>query len=333
VRRYANVGIPLLAIFLLILINAFTIPDYLSIKVQDGRMFGSLVDVFVRSAPTLLIATGMTLVLATGGVDLSVGSVMAICGAVAASLIVRPENNLFHNAPEMSVLGIVSVAVVVGLLCGLFNGFLVSVVGLQPIVATLLLMVSGRGVAQLITDGSIITFSHPGFSAIGKGALATIPNPVLMAFIFLGIIAAFCRFTGYGLLLEAVGNNREAARYNGINVTAVILIAYLIVGIGASLAGMIATADINAADSGSAGMYIELDAILAVALGGTSLRGGKFSLSGTLLGAILMQLITSTIYARGVSADVTLIIKALIVITVCLAQSKGATMFAKRRSA
>ncbi|CAN5547078.1 ABC transporter permease [soil metagenome] len=324
-------------IALLLVVLAFNLvftPGFFHVTVQDGKIFGSLVDIVNRSVPVLLLSLGMTLVIATGGVDLSVGAVMAIAGAVAACLISKPEGSIVSKLPISGLPGIVAFSLLVALICGIVNGALVAWIKVQPIVATLLLMVAGRGVAQLLTDGQIVTFQNPGFTSLGSGATLFIPNPVWLFLIALGLIALLVRGTAFGLFVAATGSNPTASTYSGINSQTVKMVVYIICAVCAGVAGLIATADIKAADANNAGLYLELDAILAVAVGGTSMAGGKFSIAGSVIGAILMQALTTTILTRGVAPEATLILKALIVVAVCLLQSeKFRTKFKTRRVA
>lgn len=324
-----------MALLGILLFNLILTPGFFHVEMRDGRLFGSLIDIVNRAAPVMILSLGMTLVIATGGVDLSVGAVMAIAGAVAGCLIARPEGCIL-NALNVhgSIPAIIAVALFVALICGIFNGFLVSFLEIQPIVATLLLMVAGRGVAQLLTDGQIVTFNDPKFAALGSGSTFAIPNPIWLFVIAAILIGLLARKSAYGLFVEAVGNNPVASRYSGINAKNVKLTVYVICAVLAGLAGLIPTADIKGADANNVGLYLELDAILAVAIGGTSLAGGRFSIAGSILGAILMQSLTTTILTRGVSAEITLILKAAVVVVVALFQApEFRARFARRRAA
>jgi len=303
-----------------LLFNAAFTPGFYNLEVRDGRVYGSLIDILNRAAPVGLLALGMTLVIATAGVDLSVGAIMAIAGTTAAGLISRPGGTPFaggNPAPQLAV----PVALLAGLIAGSFNGLLIAVLEFQPIVATLLLMVAGRGIAQLLANGQIVTFSEPAFAAIGRGATFGLPNPVWIMLIGLALFGALTRLTALGLFVEATGSNAVAAKYVGINAKGLKLAIYALSGLCAAVAGLIATADIQAADANNAGLYLELDAILAVSVGGTALTGGRFSLVGSIVGALLMQAMTTTILTRGVSPEVTLVLKAAIVVAVCLLQA------------
>ncbi len=321
-KRLPTLAWPLLALGAVLLFNLVLTPGFFRIEVLDGRLYGSLVDVLNRAVPVLLLGLGMTLVIGTAGVDLSVGAVMAIAGAVSACLIARPEGCLLSTINVGgSVPLIVLIALTVALACGVFNGLLVAYVGIQPIVATLLLMIAGRGVAQLLANGQIVTFQHDGFAALGSGAIFGIPNPLWLFAGALVLVAALARGTAFGGFVEAVGSNPTASRFSGLDARTVKLAAYAICGLCAGLAGIIGTADIRAADANNAGLYLELDAILAVSVGGTALAGGRFSLAGTVVGAVLMQALTTTILTRGVTPEATLVLKAAVVVVVCLLQS------------
>lgn len=317
-------GWALMVLALVLIFNAITTPGFFHFDFRDGRLYGNLIDVLNRAAPVAVLSLGMTLVIASGmsGVDLSVGAVMAVAGSVAACLIVRPpESPLAGIDVHGSIPLIILIALSVALLCGLFNGFLVSRLRLQPIVATLLLMVAGRGIAQLIANGQIVTFDNPGFSQIARGATLFLPNPVWIVVAGLVLFGLLTRATAFGFFVEATGSNPTAARYAGVNAKQVLLAVYALSGLCAGIAGLIPTADIQGADANNLGLNAELDAILAVAVGGTAMSGGRFSIVGSICGALLMQTLTTTINARGVSTEVTLVIKAIVVVVVCLLQA------------
>jgi len=191
----------------------------------------------------------------------------------------------------------------------------------QPIVATLILMVAGRGIAQLLTGGQIITFTDPGMAFIGNGHLLGFPFPVWIVLALLGLVALSTRRTAAGMFIEAVGNNERAAYFAGLNPRVIKAATYVLAGFCAGVAGLMAASNIRAADSNHVGLYLELDAILAVVVGGTSLMGGRYFLAGSLVGALLIQTLTTTMFMRDVSADVAPVPKALFIIAVCLIQS------------
>ncbi|UUP19153.1 ABC transporter permease [Nitratireductor thuwali] len=314
VRRFLPQIVALVAI---LAINTAMFPGFLDITVQNDRLYGSLIDILNRGAPVALLAIGMTLVIATKGIDLSVGAVMAICGAVAASEV----------ASGGSVAAAVSAALVVGVACGAWNGMLVAVLGIQPIVATLILMVAGRGIAQLITEGVILTFNNEGLAFFGSGSIFALPVPVLL-WIGMGLLVAFVvRRTALGLLIEAIGVNRRAATLSGVNSRVLLITVYMVSGLCAAIAGIIAAADIRGADANNAGLWLELDAILAVVLGGTSLLGGRFTLLGSLIGAMIIQSINTGILSSGFPPEFNLIIKAVIILLILVIQSPALRTF------
>lgn len=304
--------LPLLALALILLANVVFSPEFFHLEFKDGRLYGSLVDVLNRSAPTALLAIGMALVISTGGIDLSVGAVIAISGAICA--------NLLSSGVEALPL-VIFVGLAAGLAAGIVNGSLVSIFGIQPIVATLVLMVAGRGIAQLINSGQIVTFQHEGFAAIGVGTALGLPMPVVIALGVFVLVQLIARSTALGLFVEATGCNPTASHYAGLNVKAIKFSVYGISGLCAALAGMIITADIQGADANNAGLWLELDAILAVVLGGASLAGGRFSLPLTMIGVLIIQTMSTTIIMSGIEPKYNLVIKSLVIIIVLLLQS------------
>ena len=301
----------LLSLALILFLNYLAFPGFFDIRLQDGRLFGSLVDVLNRGAPVIILAIGMTAVIASRGVDLSVGAVMAVSGAIAATLTVAG-----YSLPVVIV-----AALGTGLFCGLWNGLLVAYFDLQPIVATLILMVAGRGIAQLITEGSIITFTDPALIFFGTGSVLGIPMPVLIAATLLVFAIMIVRRTALGLLIESIGVNRSASSYAGLNSKLLLFVIYAFCGLCAALAGIIVAADIRGADANNAGLWLELDAILAVVIGGTSLFGGRFSILMSALGAIIIQAMNTGILLSGFPPEYNLILKAVMIIVILLAQS------------
>lgn len=301
----------LLTLAAILAIVGLVFPGFFTVSVANGRLFGSLIDILNRGAPVALLAIGMTLVIATRGIDLSVGAVMAICGATAASAIQSG-----HGA-AVAVL----MALAAGLACGLWNGFLVAVLRIQPIVATLILMVAGRGIAQLITGGTILTFSDPGLIFLGSGTAFALPMPVVLWLAAAVVATLVVRRTALGLLIEAVGVNLRASALAGVNARALILAVYAVSGLCAALAGIIVAADIRGADANNAGLWLELDAILAVVVGGNSLLGGRFSIVASLIGAVVIQAVNTGILLSGFPPEFNLVIKACIILTILVLQS------------
>ncbi len=312
--RHSPVFWPLLALVVLLLYNIIFTPNFARLEIREGRAFGSLVDILQNGAPVMLLATGMTLVIAVAGIDLSVGSLMALAGAVAALLMTA------HN---QSVPVAIIAALAVALLVGAWNGVLVTYVGLQPIVATLVMLVMGRGIALALTQDQKVRFEVPAFEFVGTGAVLGLPVPIFIVVGVALLVLLVLRKTALGLYIEAVGSNARAARLCGLRVHAIRLLAYSFAGLCAGVAGLIATADIKEADVANCGLYLELDAILAVVIGGTALTGGRPYLLGSLVGAVIMQTLTVMLQMRGVITEHTLIIKAVVAIVVCLLQARA----------
>lgn len=320
---------PVLAIGGLMVTDLFVANSFFKIEMRGGHLYGSLIDILAFGAPLMLVALGMTLVIATGGIDLSVGAVAAISGAMACLIISHAKD---QNSVKV-VLIACAAALGLSMLLGLWNGVLVAVIGIQPIVATLILMVAGRGIAQLITSGQIITINSTPYDRIGGGYLFTLPFSIfIVAAVFIATVLV-ARRTALGMLIEAVGGNREASRLAGIRARGLVMLAYVFSGLCAGIAGLMISSLVAGADGNNAGLWIELDAILAVVIGGTALAGGRFFLAGTIIGAVLIQTLTTTIYSIGIPPETNLLFKALVVTLVCLIQSPAfrEKMFRRRR--
>ncbi|MGA5305707.1 ABC transporter permease [Nucisporomicrobium flavum] len=322
---------PAAVLVVLLVSNVFFAPRFFSITVHDGHLYGSLIDVLRSSTPLVLVALGMTVVIATGGIDLSVGSVMAIAGAVACLMI----GDLPNQDSVGGVLLAVAAAIGLAVILGLWNGVLVSVIGIQPIIATLILMVAGRGIAQLLTSGQIINVSSPPFRVIGAGYFLALPVSVLIVAAVVAIAVVLTRRSALGVLVEAVGASPTASRLAGIRARGLTIMAYVFAAVCAAVAGLIFSSNVASADSNAAGNLIELDAILAVVIGGTALTGGRFSLAGSVLGAVLISALDITTYTIGIPAETTLLFKAVVVVVLCLSQSAAfrAVVLRRRRTA
>ena len=295
---------------LVILVTIF-FPNFIAISHDGTRFVGPMVDILKRSAPVALLAVGMTLVIATRGIDLSVGTVMAIAGAAAAWAITS----------DFGLVASIGIALAAGLAAGLWNGCLVALVGIQPIVATLILMTSGRGIAQLITEGRILTFSDANLAFIGSGTLLGIPFPTVLWILTAVAFALVMRRTALGMLIEATGINRAASALAGVNATVILIAVYMASGFCAALAGIVVTADIRGADANNAGLWLELDAILAAVIGGASLYGGRLGLSLALLGVWTLQGLKLAILRSGLPAEYNLIVMALLIAVILALQS------------
>ena len=299
------------AFLALLVFNIAVTPNFLSWQTLNVNL--------TQVATIVIVATGMTLVIATGGIDLSVGSLMAISGALAPMIFMGKLLPIDNVALAVTLAFIVPVLVAAA--CGWFNGFLVTHFRIQPIVATLVFFIAGRGIAQVMTNGNLQVFKNPPFQFIAMGHVAGIPAQVVLMVVI--AILAYCliRYTVLGRQIIAVGGNEKAARLTGIPVRRVKTFVYVISGALAGIAGLIVVARNSASDANLVGMGMELDAIAAVAVGGSLLTGGRANIFGTLMGAFVIQLVRYTLLANGVPDAAALVVKAgLIVVAVFIQQ-------------
>jgi galactofuranose transport system permease protein len=315
---------PALTLLLLLAVNAAFNRGFWQLQWRDGHLYGSTIDILNRAAPLALVALGMTLVIATRGIDISVGAVVAIAAAVAAlmiggTLVVKDGVQTYTSRFPMSLAIITALAA--SALCGLWNGLLVARVGMQPIIATLILMVAGRGIAQLLTGGQIITVYYAPYFFLGSGFLFGLPFAVYIAAAVWALLHLLITRTALGLFIQAIGINPAASRVAGLHERLITVCVYVFCGFAAGVAGLVVSSNVKSADGNNAGMLMELDAILAVTLGGTLLTGGRFSLAGSVLGALIIQTLTSTIYSIGVPPEINMVVKAAVVFVVMLLQS------------
>lgn len=320
---------PLLALALIMLFNLIFTPGFYDIEVKDGHLSGFLIDILNRGSVLMLLGIGMTMVIATGGVDLSVGAVVAISAATATVLInpalatkLISSEELIKDVTSTPLWICILAALTVSTACGLWNGLLVSRARIQPMVATLVLMVAGRGIAQLITNGQIITVYYSPYFFIGNGYLLGLPFAlfiVAIVFLFAWLLA---RRTAFGLFVESVGINARSSFFSGISEKNIKLLVYTFCGFCAGVAGLIYSSNVRSADANNAGLSLELDAILAVVIGGTLMTGGRFSLLASVIGALVIQSTTTTMYAIGVPAMAAMAIKGVVVLIVVLLYSE-----------
>jgi galactofuranose transport system permease protein len=315
---------PLVTLLLILAVDASLNPGFWKLQWRDDHLYGSVIDILNRAAPLMLVSLGMTLVIATRGIDISVGAVVAISASVAALMVggqlVITDGVAAHISRFPMWIAIVC-ALAAGLACGLWNGLLVAKLGLQPIIATLILMVAGRGIAQLITDGQILTVYYPPYFFIGSGYLLGLPFALFIAAFVYALMHWAVTRTALGLFIQSIGINPAAARLAGVRERLISICVYAFCGLTAAIAGLIISSNVKSADGNNAGNLLELDAILAVTLGGTLLNGGRFSLAGSMIGALIIQTLTSTIYSIGVPPEINLVVKAAVVFVVMLLQS------------
>jgi ribose transport system permease protein len=307
-RRFDRYGFlttygTLIALVLLVLFNVVFTRNFVTLQTLNVNL--------TQVCTIVIVAVGMTLVIATGGIDLSVGSLMAIAGALAPIIFLGklfPIGNIYAGVALAMI-----VSILVAGIFGLFNGWLVARFRIQPIVATLVLFIAGRGIAQVMTNGNLQTFTTPQFQWIGLARPFGIPAQVIIMVVLVLAAAWVLRRTIFGRHILAIGGNERAAALSGIPVRRVILAVYAIAGLCSGVAGLIVIAINSSSDANLVGLGMELDAIAAVAVGGTSLMGGKATILGTLLGALTIQLVRYTLLANGVPDAAAQVIKAAII--------------------
>ena len=308
-RSFGQAYGALLALLVLLLYNIGFTANFLSAQALNVNL--------TQVAPIVIVATGMTLVIATGGIDLSVGSLMAIAGALAPIIFLGP-------LPALLGIGLaIAVPIVVAGLFGLFNGVLVTAFRIQPIIATLVLFIAGRGIGQVVTNGNLQAFKNPGFQYIGLGRPLGIPFQVFLMLLIVAAAAWAMRATTFGRYVLATGGNESAARLAGVPVDRIKRGVYVISGLLAGLAGLIVIAINSSSDANQVGLNMELDAIAATAVGGTPLTGGRATITGTLVGALIIQLIRFTLLAKGVPFAVAQVINALIILVAVYIQRRS----------
>lgn len=302
---------PLAALIALFLFNVFFTDRFLTM--QSLRLNLSQVSTII------IVGVGMTLVIATGGIDLSVGSLMAIGGAVAPLIFMSDLGPFTMYGPLTNVVALLAALVITGLF-GLFNGVLVAKFQIQPIIATLVLFIAGRGIAQVITNGSIQTFRNPDFQYIGLGTPLGIPFQAIIAVLVVLLAAWAVRSTTFGRYLLATGGNEAAARLAGVPVSKIKLIVYVISGVLAGLAGLVVISINSSSDANLVGLDMELSAIAAVAVGGTPLTGGRANVIGTMIGALILQLIRTTLISHNIPDAMARVVTAAAIIFAVLIQ-------------
>jgi ribose transport system permease protein len=293
----------LVALLALVLFNLFFTPHFVSWQTLNVNL--------TQVCTIVMVAVGMTFVIGTAGIDLSVGSLMAISGALAPIIF------LGKWVPVPLGIGVALafiVPVIVTCLFGWFNGWLITRFRIQPIVGTLILFIAGRGVAQVLTNGNLQPFTVPSFQFIGLGRPFGIPFQAFLMALLVICAAWVLRQTVFGHQVLAIGGNEEAARLCGIPVNRVKRSVYLISGFCAGIAGLIVIAINSSSDANLVGLGMELDAIAAVAVGGTRLTGGYATVIGTLLGALIIQLVRYTLLANGVPDSVAHVVKGGIIV-------------------
>lgn len=293
------------ALVILLIINAIVTPNFFALQTFYINI--------TQVTPIAIVAIGMCLVIASGGggIDISVGAVLALAGAIAP-FIFMSEFGLSY--PIVGLILAIFVPLIVASLCGLFNGFLVSHYNIQPMIATLILFISGRGLAQVLTNGDIQTFTNTSFQFLGTGRVLGIPVQALILLIITFGVSFYIKKSKFGRYLLAVGGNDKAAKLCGLPTHKVKLIIYSFCGFCAGIAGIFTTAINSASDANTAGLMMELDGIAGAVVGGTVMTGGNAPVIGAVIGAFVIQIMTYTLLANGVSDSVAMVAKAAIII-------------------
>lgn len=313
----SNLTWSVVALILLIAICTAYDHSFLELRWNNntGGLSGPLITMLQESARYLMIATGMTLVVSTAGIDLSVGSVMAVSGAAAMQMLTSGVN----------VWVAILLSLLIGLILGMINGLLVSVLGLQAFITTLITMLAGRGLAKVITSGQNTDAGQVAGGAplrwMANGFVLGIPVNFVIAVLIVAAVGLLLRKSALGMMIEAVGINKDASRMTGIKPKQILFLVYAISGLLAAVAGLFATASVMRVDVVKTGQDLEMYAILAVVIGGTSLLGGKFSLAGSALGAIIIAMIRKTIITLGIDSAATPAFFAIVVIAICVMQA------------
>ncbi len=309
-QRYAA----LTALIVLLVFNFAVTPHFASFQTLNVNL--------TQVATIVIVSVGMTLVIATGGIDLSVGSLMAIAGALAPLIFLSPFG-VAHPALGNVLAFIVPIGAA-GLL-GMFNGWFITRFQVQPIVGTLVMFIAGRGIGQVLTNGNLQAFHNPAFQFIGLGRPLGVPFQVIVMLVLVGLAAWAVRRTLFGRHILAIGGNERAARLAGVPVNRVKRWVYAISGLCAGIAGLVVISINSSSDANLVGLGMELDAIAAVAVGGTPFTGGQASVIGTLIGALLIQLLRYTLLANGVPDAAALVVKGAIIAGAVWSQQRGRT--------
>jgi len=316
--NYSQLIVPLLAILLLVIFNLLRDPSFFSIAVTTNNtgntvLTGNLISILNGASELAILAMGMTLVTAaSGGQDISVGALAAIAGSVFVKVL-RSADTIGAGT---IIIGFIACCIV-AVIFGAFNGTLVSVFKIQPMIATLVLYTCGRSVAYWINGGATPTVSSPMITALGSFIPGIpVPTPILIVIVCALVFTLVFKFTNLGLYTQAVGINQRAARLNGINTVGIKLLSFMILGACCAVAGCISVSRLSLINHETLLLEIEMDAILAVAIGGNALSGGKFKMAGSVLGAYAIQALTITLYAMKVPSTDVKAYKAIVIILI-----------------
>ena len=311
-----------LAVLLIVIIqNILTTPTFFRITLTNGLISGYIPTILDEAGDLVIVTLGMTLVTAaSGGQDISVGAMMAIAASFCGLLLNGPEyrSEVFHSPYALALLA----GVLGGALCGAFNGFMVAVLKIQPMIASLILFTAGRSLAKLITYGQTVYIMNPVYKYLGVQIPGVpIRTTILISTAMIVLVVLLTKLTSLGLYVQSVGINGAASRLVGLNSAVIKFMSFVLCGALAGVAGLVASSGIGSVNASELGVGIEMDAILAVALGGNMLGGGRFSIAGSVIGTYTIQAITTTLYAMNVRPDQLNVFKAVIIVTIIVISS------------
>ena len=338
---------PLICVLLVLAVNVVydisqgsAFYDFFRISMQTSAagnqlLSGRLITILNRGSEVAILAIGMTLVVsASAGTDISVGSVMSLCASFCCMLVAGFGVSAVNSSSEFAmplVVGLLG-ALLMGCLCGAFNGTLVAYLNIQPMVATLILWSAARAIGLLLCNNLIVYIRTEEYAVFG-GYIGFMPTPIIIAILCIAAVSLVLKYTAMGMYIQSVGINKRASRIAGLNSKRIIFMCYLLCGLCAGIAGIVNSSRITSADANNIGLNMELDAILAVALGGNSLGGGRFNLAGSIIGAYTIQAITTTMYNLGVSSAVTPVFKAVVVIVIVAIQAPPVKAWFRKQAA
>ena len=335
--RDSRVSFSLVVLLIVVVQNLATTPGFFSMGIRNGIWSGYIPIILDQASELVMVSLAMMLITAVaGGQDISVGSIMAIAASFSGVLLNGDlyRSDVYQNPYILALLA----GLLGGAACGAFNGFMVSALRIQPLIASLILFIAGRSLAKMITFGNTIYIMNPTYKYLGVQIPGVpIRTPLLITIVVVAAVLLLIKKTSLGLYIESIGVNSSASRLVGLNSSAIKFMTYILGGLLCAVAGLVGASRVATVNSGELGLGIELNAILAVAIGGTLLNGGKFSIAGTIIGAYTIQAITTTLYAMNVTSETINVYKAVIIIIIVVVSSnvfraRFRGLFRKRRS-
>ncbi len=323
----SHLFLPLSVLALLIVINLIKGADYFSMTMINGALYGNIPNILFGASELVILSIGMTLVASSSrGVDISVGVAATITSALFFQILLNAD-----HITGLTIAAAFLASCAVGIVIGAFNGFLVSILRVQPMVATLILFTAGRSIAFMIDGKLSPVLANDLTSQIGS-VIPGVPiqTPIILTAVFIALVAVFLKTTNLKLYAETVGINEKAARLNGINPARIIFLTYMLLGFCTAVAGFIAVTKAGRHDSVNLLKYVEMDAILAVAIGGNSLGGGKFSITGSIIGAYTIEILNRTLLRLEIGTETIKAFKAVFIIILMVVASPVVRVYASK---